>query len=124
MPQHHKEEKGVRYLAGNQNPYSNPPRDPGQTTAPDPAIERWNRPKLSPDPRLSSRWLWQDFTLLSEWITGGGIQGRCAWVSLDEGDSDVVRFWSYTIAALQTLEPAIGQTALGVLPAVRRSPPS
>jgi len=54
-------------------------------------------------------------TLLSEWIVSWGSRARVAWVSLDEGDDDVVRFWSYTIAALQTLEPAIGQTALGAL---------
>lgn len=54
-------------------------------------------------------------TLLSEGIVSWGSRARVAWVSLDEGDDDVVRFWSYTMAALQTLEPAIGQTALGAL---------
>ncbi|MFN2229784.1 MAG: hypothetical protein ACK2VA_08450, partial [Anaerolineae bacterium] len=57
-------------------------------------------------------------TLLSEWIAacrriGPGV--RVAWLSLDEGDNDVGRFWSYAIAALQTLDPAIGQPALGAL---------
>jgi LuxR family maltose regulon positive regulatory protein len=65
-------------------------------------------------------------TLLSEWIAGCGRiepKVRVAWVSLDEGDNDVVRFWSYAIAALQTLEPAIGQTALGALQAAQAQPP-
>jgi LuxR family maltose regulon positive regulatory protein len=46
-----------------------------------------------------------------------------AWLSLDEGDNDVARFWSYAISALQTLEPAIGQTALGALQASQAQPP-
>ena len=58
-------------------------------------------------------------TLLSEWIAGSGMHAQVAWVSLDEGDNDVARFWSYSIAALQTLEPAIGQTALGALQAAQ-----
>jgi LuxR family maltose regulon positive regulatory protein len=40
-------------------------------------------------------------TLLSEWIAG--CQRPAAWLSLDEGDNDAVRFWSHFIAALQTL---------------------
>jgi LuxR family maltose regulon positive regulatory protein len=63
-------------------------------------------------------------TLLSEWIVSCGSRARVAWVSLDEGDNDVVRFWSYAITALQTLEPAIGQTALGALQAAQAQPPS
>jgi LuxR family maltose regulon positive regulatory protein len=65
-------------------------------------------------------------TLLSEWIAGCGRiepKVRVAWVSLDEGDNDVARFWSYAIAALQTLEPAIGQTALGALEAAQAQLP-
>jgi LuxR family maltose regulon positive regulatory protein len=63
-------------------------------------------------------------TLLSEWIVSWGSRARIAWVSLDEGDNDVVRFWSYTISALQTLEPAIGSTALGALQATQAQPPT
>jgi LuxR family transcriptional regulator, maltose regulon positive regulatory protein len=36
----------------------------------------------------------------------------------------LVRFLSYTIAALQTLEPAIGSTALGALQASQAQPPT
>jgi LuxR family maltose regulon positive regulatory protein len=62
-------------------------------------------------------------TLLSEWIAGCGTRARVAWVSLDGGDNDVAQFWSYAIAALQTLEPAVGQTALGALQASQAQPP-
>ena len=48
-------------------------------------------------------------TLLSEWIEG--IEQPVAWVSLDEGDNDAVRFWSYIIIALQTLHADLGEAA-------------
>jgi LuxR family maltose regulon positive regulatory protein len=38
-----------------------------------------------------------------------------AWVSLDEGDNDPARFWSYLVAALRTLEPGVGTVALEAL---------
>jgi LuxR family maltose regulon positive regulatory protein len=49
-------------------------------------------------------------TLLSEWIHQGGR--RVAWLSLDEGDGDPVRFLGYLIAALRTLQPGLGEEAL------------
>jgi LuxR family maltose regulon positive regulatory protein len=53
-------------------------------------------------------------TLLAQWraLAGGG---RVAWVSLDEGDNDPARFWSYLVAALRTLEPGVGTVALEAL---------
>lgn len=45
-------------------------------------------------------------TLLSEWVNQGigDSTGRrsFAWLTLDEGDSDPARFWSYLLASLQT----------------------
>jgi LuxR family maltose regulon positive regulatory protein len=41
-------------------------------------------------------------TLLSEWIDTAGLRHSVAWVSLDDGDNDPARFWSYVDAALQT----------------------
>ena len=49
-------------------------------------------------------------TLLGEWIARSELCARVAWVSLDAGDNDPGRFWSYVIAALQTLYDEIGET--------------
>ncbi|MBP7690185.1 MAG: AAA family ATPase, partial [Thermoflexales bacterium] len=53
--------------------------------------------------------------LLSDWIATHTDQPRFAWLSLDERDNDRDRFFSYFIAALQTVEAALGQTAASVL---------
>jgi LuxR family transcriptional regulator, maltose regulon positive regulatory protein len=45
-------------------------------------------------------------TLLSEWIQRFG--SRAAWLALDEGDNDPVRFWRYVVGALQRVEPEVG----------------
>lgn len=57
-------------------------------------------------------------TLASQWIAALSDQEQrhpAAWISLDSGDNDPVRFWSYVIAACQTMYSGIGQTALAVL---------
>ncbi len=38
-----------------------------------------------------------------------------AWVSLDAGDNDPTRFWSYVCAALETLLPGVAERALALL---------
>lgn len=54
---------------------------------------------------------------------GPGVRALpIAWLSLDEGDSDPVRFLTYLIAALQTAAPGVGQGALLALQAPQ--PPS
>jgi LuxR family transcriptional regulator, maltose regulon positive regulatory protein len=60
-------------------------------------------------------------TLLSEWIAGCGK--LVAWLSLDDGDNDPVRFISYLIAALQTIKPGIGEGLLTALHASQHQPP-
>jgi len=52
-------------------------------------------------------------TLLSEWVAG--IEWPVAWVSLDKGDNDPARFWTYLIAALQTVHADSGNAALAML---------
>ncbi len=52
-------------------------------------------------------------TLIGEWIDS--CAQRVAWLSLDEEDSDPVRFLTYLVAALQTLDAAMGEGVLGAL---------
>ncbi len=52
-------------------------------------------------------------TLLSEWVAG--CERRTAWLSLDEGDSDPMRFLSYLVASLRTIAADIGEGVLGAL---------
>ena len=52
-------------------------------------------------------------TLLAQWSAAAG--GRVAWVSLDEGDNDPSRFWTYVVEALATVEPGVGAPALDAL---------
>jgi LuxR family maltose regulon positive regulatory protein len=60
-------------------------------------------------------------TLVSEWVAGCGRM--VAWLSLDEGDNDPTRFLTYLVAALQTVEPKIGEGILGILHAAQSQPP-
>ncbi len=52
-------------------------------------------------------------TLISEWLTED--KRLAAWLSLDEGDNDLIRFLVYFIAALRTITPTIGGGVLGSL---------
>jgi len=49
-------------------------------------------------------------TLVSDWIHQANRPA--AWLSLDEGDNDPVRFWSYVTAALQTI-PGFNEAGAG-----------
>src|SRR6266699_705878 len=52
-------------------------------------------------------------TLLAQWFAESGTP--VAWLSLEPGDNEPVRFLSYLIAALQTLDPHLGAVALTLL---------
>ncbi|MBE2222610.1 MAG: LuxR family transcriptional regulator, partial [Anaerolineae bacterium] len=52
-------------------------------------------------------------TLVSEWIAG--CERPFAWLSLDERDSELSRFLSYLVAALQTQMPSLGNKVLRLL---------
>ena len=60
-------------------------------------------------------------TLVSEWLASLGTRAQVAWLSLDEHDNDLARFWSYVIAALQTAQADVGQAAQAML---RATPPA
>ncbi|MDQ4137936.1 MAG: protein kinase, partial [Actinomycetota bacterium] len=50
-------------------------------------------------------------TLLAAWLgaaAGPDSERSAAWLSLDEGDNDPARFWSYVLAALRTAAPKLG----------------
>ncbi len=52
-------------------------------------------------------------TLVSEWIVSS--KRPAAWLSLDKGDKDPIRFLTYVVAALQTIVPKIGAGTLRLL---------
>jgi LuxR family maltose regulon positive regulatory protein len=56
-------------------------------------------------------------------LVAGWLQARpdlsAAWLSLDEADDQPLVFWRYVIAALQRLQPGLGETALAMLVAPR-----
>ncbi len=57
-------------------------------------------------------------TITANWIGGelpDDYGGRVAWFGLDENDNDLARFFAYFIAALQNVEPGIGDELLAVL---------
>ena len=58
-------------------------------------------------------------TLVSEWVAGRREQCKpevcVAWLSLDERDSDPVRFLTYLVAAFRTSAPDIGAEVLSAL---------
>jgi LuxR family maltose regulon positive regulatory protein len=49
-------------------------------------------------------------------------RSKTAWISLDSGDNDPIRFWSSLIAACQTLQVEIGQRALAQLAQISHGP--
>jgi ATP/maltotriose-dependent transcriptional regulator MalT len=63
-------------------------------------------------------------TLVGQWLAQDAAQRgdrQVAWVSLDAGDNDPVRFWRYLIAACQRFQVDAGQAALDILHAGRQA---
>ncbi|MCP4537487.1 MAG: hypothetical protein GY832_10105, partial [Chloroflexi bacterium] len=54
-------------------------------------------------------------TLVTGWISER--DQPAAWLSLDQGDNDPVRFWTYLIAAIQTIHQEIGAEARQIISA-------
>jgi LuxR family maltose regulon positive regulatory protein len=62
-------------------------------------------------------------TVLAEWLAADPAGGpSAAWLSLDPDDTGPASFWSYVIAALQTVAPEVGAAALSLLQAPRPPP--
>jgi len=59
-------------------------------------------------------------TLLTEWLDL--LKYSAAWVSLDQADNHATSFWSYFIAALQTVESHIGANAIALLQSPQPAP--
>src|SRR5437879_11578700 len=59
-------------------------------------------------------------TLLTEWLEL--LRYSAAWVSLDQADNHATSFWSYVVAALQTVEPHIGAKAIALLQSYQPQP--
>ena len=64
---------------------------------------------------------WGKSTLLADWHVLERETRPFAWVALDGGDNDPVRFWTYLIHALRTLDPRAGEVSLPTLRAPRVS---
>jgi len=52
-------------------------------------------------------------SLLADWARSGGR--AVAWLSLDTGDNDPVRFWRYVAAALERVRPGVAEQVAGLL---------
>jgi LuxR family maltose regulon positive regulatory protein len=54
-------------------------------------------------------------TLLSEWIASCTRDTRIAWLSLDKGDNDLSQFLTYLVAAIQSIDPKLGEGAWAMM---------
>jgi LuxR family maltose regulon positive regulatory protein len=54
-------------------------------------------------------------TILTEWV--GAIGHQVTWLSIDDGDNDLKRFFVYFILAIQKINPSLGEDVLPVLQA-------
>src|SRR6266540_3945202 len=64
---------------------------------------------------------WGKSTLLADWHGLESETRTFAWVALDADDNDPVRFWTYLIHALRTIDPSAGELSLPMLRAPRVS---
>jgi LuxR family maltose regulon positive regulatory protein len=62
-------------------------------------------------------------TLLAEWLAARpSARTSVAWLSLDREDNHSQTFWTYVIAALRTVAPEVGASALALLEAAQPPP--
>jgi LuxR family maltose regulon positive regulatory protein len=55
---------------------------------------------------------WGKTTLLADWYGSASETRAFAWLALDRGDNDPVRFWTYLIEAVRSQQPVIGTESL------------
>src|SRR5207247_182321 len=60
-------------------------------------------------------------TLVSEWLAG--CERPAAWLSLDEVETDPIRFLTFLVAALQTIAATLGEGVVGALHSPQPPPP-
>lgn len=58
---------------------------------------------------------WGKSSLLATWAAAEQKARSFAWFSIDEADNDPVRFWTYVIEALRTVQPSIGSASSALL---------
>jgi LuxR family transcriptional regulator, maltose regulon positive regulatory protein len=79
-------------------------------------IERMNRGAESKLTLISAPAGFGKTTVLAEWLAAAPADGRSvAWLSLDLADNEAAPFWTYLVAALQTVAPGVGARALSML---------
>ena len=61
-------------------------------------------------------------TLIAQWLASGGPSLRVAWLSLDAEDSELRRFVTHLVAAIQASSPQAGAEALALLESDRALP--
>jgi LuxR family transcriptional regulator, maltose regulon positive regulatory protein len=54
-------------------------------------------------------------SLLGEWLRELSGQMAVAWLTLEPGDDDLLRFWSYSLASFQKIDPCLGTAASDLL---------
>ena len=73
-------------------------------------MERLNQAATQPLVVIAAPAGWGKTTLVDGWVRQA--ERPIGWVSLDEGDNDLSRFWLHLIAAMQQIRPGVGEAAL------------
>jgi LuxR family maltose regulon positive regulatory protein len=94
------------------------PRRRGSTVARPQLIDRLNSGVDARLTLISAPAGFGKTTLLSAWLASAPRPAHfAAWLSLDQSDNDPTTFWTYVIAAIQTVAPAVGTSSLALLEA-------
>ncbi len=75
-------------------------------------IERMNDGWRRPLTLVSAPAGYGKTTLIGEWIAASRRPQEVAWLSLDEKDNELARFWSYVFAALDRVQAGASETAI------------